>query len=98
MSLTLQRRNIDTGDAGYRHIIKLQVSDQSDFPAPIAVVLNGPEITPAPIERDYELGTPPRVGELDGHITEFNGIFQSLARFFAHARFHRMFTFAEKFN
>jgi hypothetical protein len=98
MSLTLQRRNIDSGDAGYWHIVKFQVSDQSDFARPIAVVLNGPKITAASIERDYEFGASPRVSKLDRDITELNSLLQSVARFFAHARFHRMLTFAEKFD
>src|SRR5260370_41652561 len=98
MSLTLQRRNIDSGDAGYRHIVKLQVSDQSDFARPIAGVLNGPKITAASIERDYELGTSPRVGKLDTDITELNSIPQSIARSFTHTLFHRILTFAAKFG
>jgi len=98
MSLALQRRNVDTGDTGYRHIIKLQVSDQSDLARPVAVGLDGAKITAASIERDDEFGAAPGIGKPDWNITELNSILQSLARFFSHARFHRMFTFAEKFD
>src|SRR5262249_49145490 len=98
MSLALQRRNVDTGDTGYRHVIKLQVADQSDLARPIAVGLNGAQITAASIERHDELDASPRVGKPYRNIAELHGILQSLARFLAHARFHRMLTFAEKFD
>src|SRR5437870_12543954 len=98
MSLALQRRNVDTGDTGYRHIIKLQVSDQSDLARPVAVGLDGAKITAASIERDDEFGAAPGIGKPDRNITELNSILHSLARFFSHTYFHHMFNFTEEFD
>src|SRR5436305_14110609 len=98
MSLALQRRNVDTGDTGYRHIIKLQVSDQSDLARPVAVGLDGAKITAASIDRDDEFGAATGIGKPYRNISEINSILERHVGFFSRSRFHRMCPYPEKFD
>src|SRR2546423_1030887 len=97
MALALERRKIDTGDAGDPHIIKCQVSHYFDLGGAV-VALDSAQVGAVPVERHDEFSAASRVGELDGNMTQRNGLLHGLARLFAQSRFYRMVAFAEKFH
>src|SRR5262249_1653682 len=97
VSLAFESGKIDADDAGYVDIIEREVSDHLDFGRAILVV-DGAKVGAAAVERHDKLGASPRVGELDGNMTQRNGLLHGLARFLAQRRHYRMGTFAEKFH
>ena len=79
MSLALQRRKVDAGDAGHRDIVQRQVSHQPDLDDAV-VVLDAAQIGAVPINLKAELGASPGVGELDMNVTQGDAFLEGLAR------------------